>query len=65
MIGQSLISHAYRGRETLLVSMLGYSLVVFTALLGALMWKDRLSADAWFGILLIIGSGAFASMRRR
>lgn len=65
MVGQWLISLAYRGSETLLVSMLGYSQVVFTALLGAMLWNDVLSWESWLGIALIVGSGAFASARRR
>lgn len=65
MFGQWLITHAYRSSETLLVSMLGYSQVVFTALLGVVLWNDHLGWEAWIGMALIVGSGAFASTRRR
>jgi drug/metabolite transporter (DMT)-like permease len=49
----------------MLVSLLGYSQVVFTSLLAMLLWNDRLSLLSWLGMALIIASGAAASMFAR
>jgi drug/metabolite transporter (DMT)-like permease len=63
--GQAMITLAYQRGHTLLVSLLGYSQVVFTSLLALLIWNDRLSLLSWLGMALIILSGAAASMFAR
>lgn len=64
-VGQAMITLAYQRGHTMLVSLLGYSQVVFTSLLAMLLWNDRLSLLSWLGMALIIASGAAASMFTR
>lgn len=61
-IGQIMLTLAYQRGHTFLVSLLGYSQVVFTSVLGILLWNDRLTLMAWFGMALIIVSGFAATM---
>ena len=63
--GQGMITLAYQRGQTLLVSLLGYSQVVFTSLLAMLIWNDPLSLLSWLGMALVIASGAAASMFSR
>jgi drug/metabolite transporter (DMT)-like permease len=61
-LGQAMITIAYQRGQTLLVSLLGYSQVVFTSVLAMLLWDDRLSPLSWLGIALVISSGGAATM---
>lgn len=61
-LGQVMITLAYQRGHTMLVSLLGYSQVVFTSLLGILIWDDRLPSLSWLGMALVILSGAAATM---
>ena len=63
--GQAMITLAYQRGQTLLVSLLGYSQVVFTSLLAMLIWNDRLSLLSWLGMALVILSGAGATIFAR
>jgi S-adenosylmethionine uptake transporter len=63
-LGQLFMTRAYASGATLLVANLQYSGVVFAALLGLLVFADRLPLMAWGGILLIIGSGIAATLLR-
>lgn len=63
--GQAMITLAYQRGHTMLVSLLGYSQVVFTSLIAMLLWNDRLSLLSWLGMALIIVSGAAASVFAR
>ena len=54
---QLAMTRAYRTGQTLVVGSLAYSTIVFSALFGLLIWHERLSPIAWFGIALIIASG--------
>jgi len=60
-IGQLLITLAYQRGHTLLVSLLGYSQVVFTTLLGMALWGEHPGMSSWLAIALIIASGAAAT----
>lgn len=60
-VGQTLLTIAYQKGHTLLVSLLGYSQVIFTSILGVLIWKDRLSWLSWLGMALVIFSGLMAT----
>jgi drug/metabolite transporter (DMT)-like permease len=64
-IGQIMLTLAYQRGHTFLVSLLGYSQVVFTSVLGILVWNDRLTLMAWLGMALIIVSGFAATMSMR
>lgn len=61
-LGQVMITLAYQRGHTMLVSLLGYSQVVFTSLLGIMIWDDRLPSLSWLGMALVILSGAAATM---
>jgi S-adenosylmethionine uptake transporter len=63
-LGQLLMTRAYASGATMLVANLQYSGVVFAALLGMLVFADRLPLMAWAGMLLIIASGIAATLLR-
>jgi drug/metabolite transporter (DMT)-like permease len=63
--GQVLLTLAYQRGHTLLVSLLGYSQVVFTTLLGIALWGERPGAGSWLAIALIVASGAGATIFMR
>jgi S-adenosylmethionine uptake transporter len=63
-LGQMFMTRAYASGATMLVANLQYSGVVFAALLGLLVFADRLPLIAWGGILLIITSGIAATLLR-
>lgn len=60
--GQVMLTKAYEYRHTLLVAMLGYSQVIFTSLIGMILWHDILGWTSWLGMLMIIAAGAGAMM---
>jgi S-adenosylmethionine uptake transporter len=47
------------------VSLLGYSQVVFTSIVGIVVWNDHLPAMSWIGMALVIASGGVATMFMR
>ena len=59
-LGQVMQTRAYEHRDTLLVSLLGYSQVLFTSILGVVLWGDLPTPGWWVGMLLVIGAGAGA-----
>jgi drug/metabolite transporter (DMT)-like permease len=63
--GQVLLTLAYQRGHTLLVSLLGYSQVVFTTLLGIALWGERPGVGSWLAIALIVASGAGATIFMR
>jgi len=60
--GQIMLTLAYQRGHTLLVSLLGYSQVVFTSILGITIWNDPLTLTSWLGMALIVSSGFAATM---
>jgi drug/metabolite transporter (DMT)-like permease len=64
-IGQVLLTLAYQRGHTLLVSLLGYSQVVFTTLLGIALWGERPGVSSWLAIALIVASGGVATVFMR
>jgi drug/metabolite transporter (DMT)-like permease len=64
-LGQFMITLAYQQGQTLLVSLLGYSQVVFASLLAIVLWDDRLPLASWLGMALIVASGAAATFVAR
>ena len=60
-LGQGLLTLAYQRGHALTVSLLGYSQVVFTTLLGIVLWQDHPGLATWLGIALIVGSGALST----
>jgi drug/metabolite transporter (DMT)-like permease len=61
-LGQIFVTLAYQRGHTLLVSLLGYSQVVFTSLIGIAVWGDHPTSSSWLAMALIIASGAAATM---
>jgi drug/metabolite transporter (DMT)-like permease len=59
-IGQWMLTVAYQQGHTLLMSLLGYSQVVFSSILGVWLWNDVVPLVSWLGIAMIVGSGAGA-----
>jgi drug/metabolite transporter (DMT)-like permease len=59
--GQLAMTRAYNEGETLTVGSLGYSTVVFTALLSILIWSEEVPATSWLAIALIAFSGILAA----
>lgn len=64
-IGQVMLTLAYQQGIPLVVAALGYSQVVFSVLLGVLIWHDAIPVYVWLGILLIIVSGIVTSATQR
>jgi drug/metabolite transporter (DMT)-like permease len=61
-IGQIMITLAYQRGHTFLVSLLGYSQVVSTSVIGILIWNDKMTLMAGIGMALIIVSGFMATV---
>jgi drug/metabolite transporter (DMT)-like permease len=64
-VGQLLLTLAYQRGHTLLVSLLGYSQVVFSTLLGIALWGEHPGVSSWLAITLIVASGAGATIFTR
>ena len=60
-LGQLMITLAYQHGQTLFISLLGYSQVIFASLLAMALWNDRLPLPSWLGMALIVASGAVAT----
>jgi len=63
MLGQLAMTMAYKVGSKYLVASFAYLTVVFSALLGVVLWGDALGVDAVLGMLLIVGSGLLAALR--
>ena len=63
MLGQLAMSMAYKEGPKYLVASFAYLTVVFSALLGVLLWGDALGPDALLGMGLIVGAGMLAALR--
>jgi S-adenosylmethionine uptake transporter len=61
-LGQLSLTVAFQRGHTLLASLLGYSQVIFTTLIGIALWDDHPGIGAWLAIALIIASGAAATV---
>lgn len=62
---QLAMTRAYRTGNTLVVSALSYSTIVFGTLATFLLWGDRLAPASWLGMVIIIASGILASRVER
>ncbi len=61
-VGQMTMTRAYRLGNTLDVSNLQYSGIVFTSIFGIAVWHDKLDWIGWTGIAIIIASGMFSTI---
>jgi S-adenosylmethionine uptake transporter len=59
-LAQLAMTRAYRTGETLVVSALSYSTIVFSTLFMAALWQEKLPPLAWAGMAVIIASGLLA-----
>ncbi len=62
--GQLCMTRAYASGATMLVANLQYSGIVFAAVLGMIVFGDKLPLIAWGGMLIIIASGIAATILR-
>lgn len=63
-LGQITMTYAYGSGNAVIVSILSYSTIIFSTLLGYLVFAETLSAIVAVGMALIILSGALAIIRR-
>lgn len=61
MLAQLAMTRAYGAGRTLLTANLQYSAIVFAALLGTIVFADRIPLAGWLGIGVIIASGVLAT----
>ena len=61
-LAQLAMTRAYHQGVTLIVTALGYSTVLFSSLLGILLWDEVLSPIAWLGMSLIILGGSISGV---
>jgi drug/metabolite transporter (DMT)-like permease len=59
-LAQIAMTHAHRVGNTLVVSSLAYSTIVFASLFGMLLWNEVLPLSSWLGMALIIASGVLS-----
>jgi S-adenosylmethionine uptake transporter len=62
--GQLCMTRAYASGATMLVANLQYSGIVFAAILGVIVFGDRLPLIAWAGMAVILASGIAATVLR-
>jgi S-adenosylmethionine uptake transporter len=62
--GQLCMTRAYASGATMLVANLQYSGIVFAAVLGVIVFGDKLPLIAWAGMLVILASGIAATVLR-
>jgi drug/metabolite transporter (DMT)-like permease len=61
-LGQVMLTLAYQRGHTLLVSLLGYSQVIFATLFGITVWGERPGVISWLAMALIVASGVAATV---
>lgn len=59
-LAQIAMTRAYRTGNTLVVSNLAYSTIVFASLFGILIWDEVLPLVSWLGMALIISGGVLS-----
>mgnify|MGYP003341746684 FL=1 len=55
------MTRAYRLGAMLVTANLQYSGIVFSSILGILLWGDHIDAYGWIGIVIILASGVAAT----
>lgn len=61
LLAQLAMTRAYALGHALLTASLQYSAIVFAAILGVIVFADRIALAGWVGMAIIIGSGALAT----
>jgi len=59
-LAQIAMTYAHRFGNTLVVSSLAYSTILFASLFGMLLWNEVLSLSSWLGMAFIIGGGVLS-----
>jgi drug/metabolite transporter (DMT)-like permease len=59
-LAQIAMTYAHRAGNTLVVSSLTYSTIVFASLFGILLWSEVLPLSSWLGMAFIIASGVLS-----
>lgn len=59
-LAQLAMTYAHRVGNTLVVSSLSYSTIVFASLFGMLLWNELLTPSSWLGMTLIITGGVLS-----
>lgn len=59
-LAQIAMTHAHRVGNTLVVSSLSYSTIVFASLFGMLLWNEVLALSSWLGMAFIIAGGVLS-----
>jgi drug/metabolite transporter (DMT)-like permease len=59
-LAQIAMTYAHRVGNTLVVSSLAYSTIVFASLFGILLWNEVLPLSSWLGMTFIIASGVLS-----
>ena len=65
LLAQLAMTRAYALGHALLTASLQYSAIVFSAMLGMLVFGDRIPLSGWVGMAIVIGSGAVATALAR
>ena len=60
-LAQVALTRAYRTGKTLVVANLQYTGIIFSSVLGYLLWGDRFDWHVWFGMALILASSVAAT----
>ncbi|MGH6948378.1 MAG: DMT family transporter, partial [Kiloniellales bacterium] len=60
---QIAMTNAYRRAEAALVASFDYTAIVWSVLLGYFIWDELPRANVWFGVALVIASGAYILYR--
>lgn len=61
LLAQLAMTRAYALGHALLTASLQYSAIVFSAILGVIVFADQIALAGWVGMAIIIGSGALAT----
>lgn len=61
LLAQLAMTRAYALGHALLTASLQYSAIAFSAVLGVIVFADRIALAGWIGMALVIGSGALAT----
>ena len=64
-LGLVLLTQAYRVAEASVVAPFEYTGLIWSVLLGFLVWNEWPDAVSWFGIAIIIAAGLFILHRER
>lgn len=65
LLAQLAMTRAYALGHALLTASLQYSAIVFSAMLGMLVFGDQIPLSGWVGMAIVIGSGAVATALSR